>query len=221
MGHEIAAWAATSEWRAIGGQYIVVWEVPSSNPGGTPIFGPLPFRGDSLETKNGGGGGEEVRVYEHYFVVIHWKALCRSKSKQPFQTKVSANQIAHQLLFNGRSDKSKQTKTKLDCKKYMGVHQCWSESGLKSLSPTKVRVSPDLSPDSAWSHEPNSRKVLYFYPTFNFCWIIYIEHNFKEPITLKNWKKASLFSTQCKDRISWKLSASVILHCTSHVSFLI
>ena len=26
---------------------------PVRNPGGTPIFGPLPFRGDSLETKKG------------------------------------------------------------------------------------------------------------------------------------------------------------------------
>ena len=36
--------------------------------------------------------------------------------------------------------------------------------------PTKVRVSPDLSPDSAWTHESNNRKVLYCNPTFNhFC----------------------------------------------------
>ena len=28
---------------------------PGSYPRGTPIFGPLPFRGDSLETKNGSG----------------------------------------------------------------------------------------------------------------------------------------------------------------------
>ena len=39
-----------------------------------------------------------------------------------------------------------------------------------SPSPTKVRVSLDLSPDSAWAHESNNRKVLYFNPTFNhFC----------------------------------------------------
>ena len=39
-----------------------------------------------------------------------------------------------------------------------------------SPSPTKLRVSPDLSPDSAWAHESNNRKVLYFNPTFNhFC----------------------------------------------------
>ena len=39
-----------------------------------------------------------------------------------------------------------------------------------SPSPTKVRVSPDLSPDSAWAHESNNKKVLYFNPTFNhFC----------------------------------------------------
>ena len=45
----------------------------------------------------------------------------------------------------------------------------WLES--ESASPTEVRVSPDLSPDSAWTHESNNRKVLYFNPTFNhFCW---------------------------------------------------
>ena len=33
---------------------------------------------------------------------------------------------------------------------------------------------PDLSPDSAWTHESNNRKVLYFNPTFNhFCWALY------------------------------------------------
>ena len=41
-----------------------------------------------------------------------------------------------------------------------------------SLSPTKVRVSPDLSSDSGWTHESSNRKVLYFNPTFN---------NFAEP----------------------------------------
>ena len=46
-----------------------------------------------------------------------------------------------------------------------------SESESESASPTEVRVSPDLSPDSAWTHESNNRKVLYFNPTFNhFCW---------------------------------------------------
>ena len=45
-----------------------------------------------------------------------------------------------------------------------------SESESESASPTKVRVSPD----SAWTHESNSRKVLYFDPTFNhFCWTLY------------------------------------------------
>ena len=49
-----------------------------------------------------------------------------------------------------------------------------SESESESASPTKVRVSPDLSPDSAWTHESNNRKVLYFNPTFNhFCWALY------------------------------------------------
>ena len=44
----------------------------------------------------------------------------------------------------------------------------------ESTSTTEVRVSPDLSPDSAWSHESNNRKVLYFNPTFNhFCWALY------------------------------------------------
>ena len=33
-----------------------------------------------------------------------------------------------------------------------------SESESESASPTKVRVSPDLSPDSAWTHESNNRK---------------------------------------------------------------
>ena len=51
-GHEIAAWAATPEWRAMGGQCIVVQEAPVRIQG-NPIFGPLPFRGDSLETKKG------------------------------------------------------------------------------------------------------------------------------------------------------------------------
>ena len=48
MWHEIAARAATPEWR---GQCVVVQETPGSYPGGTPIFGPLHFRGDSLEMK--------------------------------------------------------------------------------------------------------------------------------------------------------------------------
>ena len=49
-----------------------------------------------------------------------------------------------------------------------------SESESESASPTEVRVSPDLSPDSAWTHESNNRKVLYFNPTFNhFCWALY------------------------------------------------
>ena len=49
-----------------------------------------------------------------------------------------------------------------------------SESESESASPTKVRVNPDLSPDSAWTHESNNRKVLYFNPTFNhFCWALY------------------------------------------------
>ena len=34
---------------------------------------------------------------------------------------------------------------------------------------TKVRVSPDSSPDPAWTHESNSRKVLYSNPTFDFA----------------------------------------------------
>ena len=45
-----------------------------------------------------------------------------------------------------------------------------SESESESASSTKVRVSPDLSPYPAWTHESNNRKVLYFNPTFNhFC----------------------------------------------------
>ena len=45
-----------------------------------------------------------------------------------------------------------------------------SESESESTSPTEVRVSPD----SAWTHESNNRKVLYFNPTFNhFCWALY------------------------------------------------
>ena len=42
-----------------------------------------------------------------------------------------------------------------------------SEFESESASPTEVRVSPDLSPDSAWTHESGKRKVLYFNPTFN------------------------------------------------------
>ena len=50
-----------------------------------------------------------------------------------------------------------------------------SESESESASPTKVRVSPDLSPDSAWTHESNNRKVLYFNPTLNhFCWALIV-----------------------------------------------
>ena len=49
-----------------------------------------------------------------------------------------------------------------------------SESESESACPTEVRVSPNLSPDSAWTHESNNRKVLYFNPTFNhFCWALY------------------------------------------------
>ena len=45
-----------------------------------------------------------------------------------------------------------------------------SESESESASPKKVRVSPD----SAWTHESNNRKVLYFNPTFNhFFWALY------------------------------------------------
>ena len=55
-----------------------------------------------------------------------------------------------------------------------------SESESESASPTKVRVSPDLSPDSAWTHESNNRKVLYFNPTFNLLII------FAEPC-IDNW----------------------------------
>ena len=41
------------EWRARDGQCIVVRETPGWYPGVKPaFFGPLPFRGDSLETKN-------------------------------------------------------------------------------------------------------------------------------------------------------------------------
>ena len=44
-----------------------------------------------------------------------------------------------------------------------------SESESESASPTEVRMSPD----SAWTHESNNRKVLYN-PTFNhFCWALY------------------------------------------------
>ena len=40
------------------------------------------------------------------------------------------------------------------------------QSPSPSPSPTKVRVSPD----SAWTHESNNRKVLYFNSSFNhFC----------------------------------------------------
>ena len=50
----------------------------------------------------------------------------------------------------------------------------FDQSPSPSPSPTKVRVSPDLSPDSApdstWTHESNSRKVLYSNPTFNHFW---------------------------------------------------
>ena len=43
MGTKIAGWAATPDWHAMGAQCIMVRETPGSNPGGTPIFGPLPF----------------------------------------------------------------------------------------------------------------------------------------------------------------------------------
>ena len=57
-GHEIAARAATSELRAMGGQCIGVQETPISNPGGTPIFGPQTFQGNSWKKR----GVEGVRV---------------------------------------------------------------------------------------------------------------------------------------------------------------
>ena len=54
-----------------------------------------------------------------------------------------------------------------------------SESESESASPTEVRVSPDLSPDSTWTHESNNRKVLCFNPTLNqFCWALYCNLNF-------------------------------------------
>ena len=49
--NKIATQAVTSEWSAISGQYIVVQEAPSSNPGGTHIFWTL--QGDILTTKGG------------------------------------------------------------------------------------------------------------------------------------------------------------------------
>ena len=45
-----------------------------------------------------------------------------------------------------------------------------SESESESASPTEVRVSPD----SAWTHESNNRKVLYFNPTFKGPYADYI-----------------------------------------------
>ena len=48
------------------------------------------------------------------------------------------------------------------------------ESESESASPTEARVSPD----SAWTHESNNRKVLYFNLTFN--------HIFAEPC-IDNW----------------------------------
>ena len=54
MGTKIAARAATPDWRAMGAQCIWCGRPPGSKPRwGTPIFGPLPFQGDSLEMKKG------------------------------------------------------------------------------------------------------------------------------------------------------------------------
>ena len=50
-GHEIAVQAVTPEWRAMGGQRIVVRDAPCSNL--DPLFG-----GDSLKTKKGARGLE-------------------------------------------------------------------------------------------------------------------------------------------------------------------
>ena len=88
-----------------------------------------------------------------------------------------------------------------------------SESKSESVSPTEVRVSPDLSPDSTWTHESNNRKVLCFNPTFNhFCWALYCNLNFplflltyrennrrkhigsNHSIVLCNWYQSLLFS---------------------------
>ena len=51
-GHEIAARAATPEWRAMDELYIVVREAPGSNPWGS-IFGHLSFREGKLGARAG------------------------------------------------------------------------------------------------------------------------------------------------------------------------
>ena len=58
----------TPEWRAGGGQCIVVRETLGSHPGGTSIFGPLPFRGDSLQTKN---PLRELGLNKYIWIVEH------------------------------------------------------------------------------------------------------------------------------------------------------
>ena len=50
-GHEIAAWAATPEWRAAGGQCLWCGRSLVQILGGTPLFWLLPFWGDSLEMR--------------------------------------------------------------------------------------------------------------------------------------------------------------------------
>ena len=52
MGMKSLPRAATHEWRALCGQFIVLWEAPGLNPGGTPFLDP-PFGGDSLKKKGG------------------------------------------------------------------------------------------------------------------------------------------------------------------------
>ena len=58
----------TPEWRAVGGQCIVVRETPSLGGGGNSIFGPLPFGGDSLKIKKNGGKG--IRVNHREFCIF-------------------------------------------------------------------------------------------------------------------------------------------------------
>ena len=64
-----------------------------------------------------------------------------------------------------------------------------------SPSPTKVRVGPDLSPDSspglAWTHESNGKKVLYSNPTIFAEWlcILSIGRQHKFPSFLYRYRK--------------------------------
>ena len=104
--------------------------------------------------------------------VLEWVRTCESGSESE-STRPESESIRCESESIGPESESESIRPESESE------SSGSESESKSASPTEVRVSPDLSPDSAWTHESNNRKVLCFNPTFNhFCWALYCDPNF-------------------------------------------